>query len=325
MKSLNEDIKTNTYKPVYLFYGEEDYLKKQYRDKMRRRIISPDDTVNYNYFEGKSADSKEIISLANTMPFFAEKRLVIAENTGFFKTSNDELAEFITNIPDTVCIIFIEKDIDKRGKLYKAVSKVGRIVEMAIQDDKTIMYWIAAQVKAEGKRIKEKTARYFIEKAGRDMNTLGQELEKLFSYTIDKEEITTEDIDSIVTTHIQNNIFDMVEAVSSGNQKKALNLYDDLLVLKEPPMRILFLLGRQFKILYEVKQMHKRGYDKTQIAKKIGLHPYVAGKYMAQCRGFKSARLREAMEDAVVVEQKVKTGNLQDVMSVELFIVKYSS
>ena len=107
-------------------------------------------------------------------------------------------------------------------------------------------------------------------------------------------------------------------------QKKALDHYYDLLALKEPPMRILYLLSRQFRLLLHVKDLQKKGYDRGTIAKKAGLHPFVAGKYMQQGRSFSMADLRGIMENAADTEELVKTGRLSDRMGVELFIVRYS-
>lgn len=324
MKSLNEDIKTGQFKNVYLLWGEEAYLKKQYKDRLTRAILPEGDTVNYAYYEGKGISIPEIIDLAETMPFFAERRLIVVENSGFFKNAAPELADYIKNMPDTVCFLFVEEETDKRGKMYKAVKEKGRIVEMGRQDEKTLVLWILGAVKRENKKISESTVRYLISKTGTDMENLEKELEKLFCYTIGRQELTVKDIDAICTTQITNKIFEMVEAVAAKNQKKALNYYYDLLALKEPPMRILYLLTRQFKLLLEVKALLKKGYGKKQVAENAGLHPFVAGKYMEQCRAFKSADLRAIMEDAADMEECVKTGRLNDVMSVELFIVKYS-
>ncbi|MCI8783067.1 DNA polymerase III subunit delta [Lachnospiraceae bacterium 48-21] len=325
MKSLNEDIKSGKFKNVYLLYGEEAYLKKQYKDRMTKAIIPDGDTMNYAYYEGKGINPAELVDLAETMPFFAERRLIVAENSGFFKNATPELADYIKSMPDTTCLLFIENEVDKRGKMYKAVKDRGRIVEMGRQDEKTLLYWIAGNVKKEGRQIKESTARYLVSKTGTDMENLEKELEKLFSYTLGKDEITAADIDDICTTQITNKIFDMIEAVAAKRQKQALDYYYDLLALKEPPMRILYLLARQFKLLLEVKDLMGRGNDKAQIAKTAKLHPFVAGKYMQQCRTFSKAELRDIMEEAASTEEMVKTGRMNDVMSVEIFIVKFSA
>ncbi len=356
MKSLNEDIKSGSFKNVYLLYGEEAYLKKQYKDRMTKAMLPDGDTMNYAYYEGKGINPAEIIDLAETMPFFAGRRLIVVENSNFFKSAAPELADYMKNIPETTCFLFVENEVDKRGKMYKAVKEKGRIVEMGRQDEKTLLYWIAGMVKKEGRQIKESTARYLVSKTGTDMENLEKELEKLFSYTMpdmhgsvsegtaareggdrreagnagneekdEKAEITVEDIDAICTTQISNKIFDMIEAVAAKQQKKALNYYYDLLALKEPPMRILYLLARQFRLLLQVKDLMERGNDKAQIAKTAKLHPFVAGKYMQQCRTFGRAELREIMEEAAGTEELVKTGRLNDVMSVEIFIVKFSA
>lgn len=325
MKSLNEDIKLGQFKQIYLLYGEEAYLKKQYKDKLTKAILPDGDTVNYAYYEGKGINPAELIDLAETMPFFAERRLIVIENSGFFKSATPELADYMKNMPDTVCFLFVENEVDKRGKMYKAAKDKGRIVEMGRQDEKTLLYWIAGNVKREGRQIKESTARYLVSKTGTDMENLEKEMEKLFSYTLGRNEITVQDIDDICTTQITNKIFEMVEAVAVKQQKKALDYYYDLLALKEPPMRILYLLARQFKLLLEVKDLCGKGYEKSQIAKTVGLHPFVAGKYIQQCRTFSREELRSIMEEAVNTEEMVKTGRLNDVMSVELFIVKYSA
>ena len=325
MKSLNEDIKTGQFKPAYLLYGEEAYLKKQYKDKLTKAMLPESDTVNYAYYEGKGTNPAELIDLAETMPFFADRRLIVVENSGFFKNATPELADYIKNMPETACFIFVESEVDKRGKMYKAVKDKGRAVEMGRQDEKTLLYWLAGMVKKEGKQIKESTARYLVAKTGTDMENLEKEMEKLFSYTLGQTEITVQDVDEICTTQVTNKIFDMVEAVAAKQQKQALDYYYDLLALKEPPMRILYLLSRQFKLLMEVKELSGRGYDKPQIAKTAGLHPFVAGKYIKQCRSFSKEELRSIMEEAANTEEMVKTGRLNDRMSVELFIVKYSS
>ena len=325
MKSLNEDLKTGNLKQVYLLFGEENYLKKQYKDRLTKALISDGDEMNYAYYEGKGIDVKEIIDLAETMPFFSERRLIVVENSGFFKNAAPVLAEYMKDIPETTYFVFVESEVDKRGKLYKAVKDKGRIVELARQDEKTLVRWIYGNVKKERKQITESSIHYVLSKCGTDMENLQKEMEKLFCYTLDKEVIEFRDIDAICTTQITNEIFDMVNAVAEKKQKRALDRYYDLLALKEPAMRILYLLSRQFRLLMEVKEMTGQGYDKKSIASKAGLHPFAVGKYIEQSRRFSQEELRSILEESVDIEERVKTGRLQDVLAVELFIVKYSS
>ena len=119
-------------------------------------------------------------------------------------------------------------------------------------------------------------------------------------------------------------IFEMIRALAEKNQKKALDLYYDLLSLKEPPMRILFLIARQFNQLLLVKSLAAKGYDKAAIASRAKIAPFVAGRCMTQARSFTTDQLKTAVQDCVQAEEDVKTGKITDTLSVELLIMKYS-
>ena len=168
-------------------------------------------------------------------------------------------------------------------------------------------------------------AAYFLNKVGTDMENITKELEKLVCYCLDKEVITREDIDAICVTQITSHIFEMVNAVANKDQRKALDLYYELLALKEPPMRILFLLIREYRILFQVKALIKQGYGRKEIASKAGLHPFAAGRYMDEAKRFHLRELRSVMEEGADIEQRVKTGLLTDSLAVELFLVKHST
>ena len=142
MKILSQHIKSGEFKSVYLIYGAEDYLRKQYRDKMKLAIVG-EDTMNYSYFEGKGISVKGLIDLGETLPFFSERRLIIVENSGFFSSSQDELAAYLKEMPETACFIFVEKDVDKRNKLFKTISSLGYAANMVPPDERTLMRWIA--------------------------------------------------------------------------------------------------------------------------------------------------------------------------------------
>ena len=325
MKSLNEDLKTGKFKQLYLLYGTEAYLKKQYKDRFIKAMLPEGDTMNYAYYEGKNTDIKEVIDLAETLPFFAERRLIVFEDTGFFKSSGADLADYISDMPATTYFIFIENEVDKRSKLYKAVKSKGHIVELGAQDENTLRKWVLGLVKKEGRQMQPSDAAYFLNKVGTDMENITKELEKLVCYCLDKEVITREDIDAICVTQITSHIFEMVNAVANKDQRKALDLYYELLALKEPPMRILFLLIREYRILFHVKALLKQGYGRQDIASKAGLHPFAAGRYMDQAKRFHLWELRAVMEEGADVEQRVKTGLLTDHLAVELFLVKHSA
>ena len=236
-----------------------------------------------------------------------------------------DLADYVKEMPQTTYFIFVEEEVDKRSKLYKAVKAKGHIVELPFQDETTLKRWILGNVKREGKQMSEASAGYFLGKVGTDMQNIQGELEKLFCYTLHRDVIIPEDIDAVCINQIGNHIFEMVNAVAEKKQRRALDLYYELLALKEPPMRILFLLVRQYRILFHVQSLQVKGYGRKEIAAKAGLHPFAAGKYMEQTRYFKMEELRAVLEESAELEERVKTGRLTDTLAVELFLVKYSS
>lgn len=324
MRTLNEHIKTGKFKQVYLLYGPEVYLKKQYRDKLKNAIIG-DDTMNYNYYAGKGQDVNALIAMAETMPFFSEHRLLIIENSGFFASSNDALAEYIPSIPETTYIVFVEDEVDKRNKVFKAVTSAGYAANLSSPDEKTLKLWIAGLIKKEGKNITERAVMHFLEIVDNDMENIHQELEKLLCYTAERDVITEEDITQICSVHTENKIFDMINAVAMKNQREALRLYDDLLTLKEPPLRILALISRQFNTLLQIKALSVRGYTSSVIAQRTGMKEFIVKKNLGMTRKFSIDELREALESCVQSEEEVKTGLLNDRMAVEILIIKYSA
>lgn len=321
MQQINEDIKSGQFSRIYLLFGEEAYLRRQYTDKLKNALSPEGDSMNTHYFEGKDVPVSEIIDLAETMPFLAERRVIIMENTGLFKAGGEKLAEYLENPAPAAFFVFAENEVDKRSKLFKQVQKNGRAVCFDTQDERTLKRWIAGILKKEGKQITESCAEYFLDKTGTDMGNIRSELEKLICYCMDRDVVEKEDVDIICTTRISSHIFDMVAAIGDKQTKKALTLYYDLLALKESPMRILFLIARQCNMLLQAKQLKNKGYDNKTIGEKTGLPGFVAGKYVAQAAKFKEKDLKRAVEQCVEAEEAVKTGRMNDNMSVELLIM----
>ena len=325
MKNIDEDIKRGQFAQVYLLYGEEAYLKKQYKDKLKHAMVPEGDTMNFSAFEGKSINPKEIIDLAETLPFFAERRVILIENSGFFKNACEELAEYLTQVAPATHFIFVEEEVDKRSKMYKAAKASGRIVEFLPQNEELLTRWILGRLKREGKNITGSVMQLFLTKTGTDMGNIDRELEKLLCYTLDRDVITAEDVEAVVTEQTTNKIFEMVNAVAEHNQRRALDLYYDLLTLKEPPMRIMFLISRQFQILFHIRDMAAKGLDQQTMAKKAGIPPFAVRKNVSQAKGFTMEQLKQALRDGAELEEAVKTGRMDDQMAVELFLMKYSA
>lgn len=325
MKTINSHIEKNEFKNIYLLCGEEAYLKKQCRDNLMKALASEDDTMNVSRFEGKNIDINALIEFGDTLPFFSERRVMLVEESGFFKNQAEALYKHLTEFPDTTYIIFVESEIDKRSKVYKLVKDIGYVAELTTPDEKVLFSWVGSLCKKEGKQITEADCRYFLEQTGNDMNTISLELEKLFCYTIDKPVIEAADIDAVCVNQITGKIFDMMDAIGHKNQEKALTLYHDLLEIREPAMRILYLITRQFHILLHVKELLNQGTEYKVIASKAGVPPFTVKKYIEQTKLYDSHELKKNLEQCQDTDEGIKTGALQDVIGVELLLVASSS
>jgi len=325
MKQIQEDIKQNSFKNIYLLYGEEVYLKLQYRDKLLKALGVEDDTMNYAKYEGKGISENEIIDLAETVPFFAEHRVILLEDTGFFKNATDKLPDYVKELPEYLVMICVESEVDKRNRMYKAVQKAGRVIEFTTQKEDTLLTWIAQMLGRNGKKITKSDAQYLLTRTGTDMSNISSEVEKLICYTLEKEVVTRKDIDEICSEQIENRIFEMIRAVAERRQKEALNLYYDLLALKEPPMRILYLIARQYNQMLQVKEEADAGSSAQEISSRLGIQSFIVKNYLNYTKQYTAEELLRRVRVCTETEEAVKTGRISDALSVELLIIEFSA
>lgn len=319
MNRIRDDIKKREFHNLYLLYGDEEYLKRYYRENLKYCILEDSDDMNFSKFENKGIDLNEVRSIADTLPFFSEHRLIIIQDSGLFKSSND-FTDYLEHMPDSTIIVFVEKEIDKRNKLYKYINKNGIAAEIKVKDSEEVLNWAAKRLKESGKVFTRKTMEYFLQRVDNNLYNLSNEIEKIAAYTVGREEITIADIDAVCPAYLQNHIFQMVDAVGAGDTDKALKLYNELIELKEAPSYILYMLIRHFNILLQIGSMGNA--PKNQVASKIGISPYFVGNYQRQSSRFSGKQLKQALDNSLETEQKFKTGVLDDQIGVELLLIE---
>lgn len=322
MQRIKEDMKKREFHHTYLLYGEEDYLKKVYRDGLKRSVLDGGDEMNYAYYEGKDPDLVQIREIADTLPFFSDYRIVVLENSGLFKSAND-LADYLPEMPETTVMVFVEKEIDKRNRLYKYVNKEGLAVEMKPMSGGDLKRWITGMLQQSGKQMRESTAEYLLGLIDNSMINVENEMNKLIAYTDNRQEITKGDVDAVCCVQINGQIFQMMDAVASGNKQQTMKLYHDLLEIRESPMSILYLLTRHFNILLQLKDLDA-GLSRGEVAKLAGIPPFAVGRYQSQCRHFTAVRLRQMLEQCIETEYAFKRGKLGDQIGVELLLVQFT-
>lgn len=322
---LNDDLKSRVFRPVYLFYGDEDYLKISYK-RAFRKVFGGEDGMAYTCFSG-APDVEGLIDLLNTPPFSLDPalgRLVIVEGSDWFKrTPPDRIIDYLSDqkhYPDFAHLVFIESTVDKRSKLYKVVQQAGFPCDMFRQSRADLSRWAARYLQNAGKKIRQSTMERFLEKTGDDMYNIASELDKLIAYTGTRDVIEDEDVETISSQNVEDRVFDMITELSLGHTEKAMRYYQDLLMLQEAPMKILALMRRNFNQLLLAKEVKQKGMNEADAVKATGIQPWLLKKLQSQASGYSIAGLEHYIGRCFEYDEAIKSGNLSDQMAVELLL-----
>lgn len=336
---LKDDIKNKNIRKLYLFFGPEEFLKKYYADSIEKILLSDDmKALNRVVLEGRQ-DFGKLTDHCETLPVFSDRKVVIVRNSGLFKPQKkggdgkktgkqppkDDLAGFVQDLPGHVCLIFYESEVDKRLKTLDAVKKNGLVVEFEYQKPDELARWVVRKLKAAGRDIDRITAAKLVDNCEQGMTEIQNELEKLTAYTQGRQAITQDDVDKVCTKSVKSRIFDLTDAIAGKRSARALELLNDMIVLKEPVPRIFFMIARQFRQILQVKLLHDEGCGVDEIASRMGLSSYIAGKILRQASSFTLPRLKAAVEESLELDLAVKTGRIGDRAAVELMIIGFSS
>ena len=332
MNNIRKDIESHSFKRVYLLCGTETYLINKCRDMLKNAVLgitgggSGDSDMNYSHYDGnKGFDLKEMIESLNSFPFFADYRLVIAEDTGLFGASGAELADIVENIPATTVLVMIEESPDKRTKLYKAIQKIGYICEFSTPDASEAASILGRHFAGLNKRISSTALAYFIDYVGGDLLNLVNEADKLSDYTGDRDVITEADINAICTMQVERKIFELVDNLIGHNKKEAMKIYFDLIALKESPLGILRFLMSQYNQLLQIRSGIDSGSPDAKIASECKLSPWLVKRSRGRLRNFTRKQILTALVGCVNTEEAIKTGNIAENAGVEILLYSLAS
>lgn len=327
MKQLKEHIKSRIFKPVYLFTGEEKYLLDVYLKRMIDIIYDGQDkTMNMDRFNQDNKDFEKILGSLETLPFFADKRVVVLDNLDLFNSKNKSKAEaFIKKmeaVKDTTICFVIEETIDKRIGLFKYINTNGFFCEFSFLDEQELIQFIGRELQRHNIKISTQVAKYFLATVGFELNIINKEISKLIDYLGNEEIVTIEAIDDVCIKHIEAKIFELVDAIGSRQREKAMLLYQDMIAVKEPETRILFMISRQISLIFQVKLLQEKRVNISTIAKKIKVPEFVAKKLVMQSQKFSLNNLNEHIKSLVELEFGFKSGKIELGTGMELFILQ---
>lgn len=322
MKILKDDIKTGNFKKYYLLYGDDSFLVNSYKNKIIKSMFPENDDINLTVFEDKGIDVSEVVSVAETLPFFAERRLIVIIKSGWFSKSTD-FADYIDKAPETTTFLFVEDSIDKRNRLYKYVSSNGYCCEIKIQSKDEVVGQVAAVLKGRGLLIGRADCEYFVDKVGLSMARIQSEVDKLCAYCYGKESVDSHDIDTICFEIPENRMFQMLDFIINGDYNKAIGLYNEMVLLHEKPTGILYMMTRTFTQLYQVLELSDKGMGRSDIVSVTGLRDFVVDKYLRYRKSYSPSVVNQIVDYGLSLENKIKTGDINEQIAVEMFIVKY--
>lgn len=325
LTELRRQIKEKSFGRLYLFFGEEEYLKDEY--VMRLRSALPEDPMadfNYTKLEGGEHTAEEIDNAIEEYPVMAEKRVVEMVNTGFLKKCPADLSDFLkkrlADLPEYVVLIFREKEVDKRSAVYKALVKYGLTVECSYLSENDLVDWVSRYVMDARKKIKRQDAQYLIHLCDEGLHYIKNELDKLISYC--GEEVTRADMDRIVSKSVHVRVFEMTDGIMEQNADKALSVLEELKAAKESAFKILYLLSSTFdKMLYALL-LAEDGAPYAEMASKLGVPPFIAQKYVRGAEGLSKDFLISRVCAIAEIDLRIKQGLTNEWAALEYFVAE---
>ncbi len=321
-------------KNIFLLYGEEVFLKNHGKKDLLSRI-SPEGMSEFNIFtyDGKKYDLVSVKEAIEALPVFSDTKLLMFNNSGIFQITGKEAAtkeyrefweKIIDEIPQEVYIVFDEEKVDKRSGLYKKLQKKDSVVEFSYLSEEKMISWTVALFKTMGKIISPNEAKYLIEITQDGMTSVKREAEKIAAYTQGKTSVTRQDINDVTVPVVENRVFDMVDAILSKNAPLALKMLNDLLILKEDETRILGAISSNADKLLTVKLMHDDKADKTVIASKTKIAPFIVSKYISLSSKYKAQDLKDLLSKCVEMDRMFKLTRGDKAVILQTFIADFA-
>ena len=312
---------------IYLIFGLEDYLINNELNKIiKDNNVIEDNIIRYNLDE---VDVINALEEASTVSMFDSKKIVICEGCSFLTGENkkdinhdiDSLIKYINNPFDDVYLVFIvrKEKLDDRKKIVKELKKNSKVIECQREESHNLNNYITTYITDHGYSINRDGTKKLIERAGNNLSNLISECDKIFLYKEDEKHISVSDIENLVFKNIEDNIFELTNAVMNKDKIKIINIYKDLLLMGEEPVKLIVMLANQFRLILQVKLMKKNGYKERDMASIIAEHPYRVK--LALASNFSISELKEYLKRLEELDFKIKSGAIDKNFGFEMFLL----
>ena len=324
-KTFEQLLTRQSLPSVLLFEGEEEYLKRAALQALRNQFLPPGlEELNESLLD--AADTDAIIAAAETMPFMADRRLVILRDhpalTGRAE-ADESLIEYLSRVPSTSLLLFYcTQKPDGRKKLYSAVKKLNGIVTFSPLRDRELTSFVTDAFHSLGKECDERTAEYLIFISGSDATQLMQEIHKIASHDPLSSSIHPDEVRALATPTVESTVFQMVDAVVSNQQSLALTLLRDQLRSGQDRVYILAMLLRQFRLMQHIKILQYEKRSRDQIRSALNVPSFAVEQYSRQAAAYTGGQVKQAVRLCFDTEYAIKSGQLNAEGALEAVILK---
>lgn len=313
-----------------VIYGEEKLLMEQKLLKLKKQYMINDEDMNFITYWCHETPMSAIIEDALTPPFFSEYKMVVLKNPMFLTSqkhkeiSEEDVKMFLDYIskenPSTVFVIYHDqKNFDERKKVVKTLRKKAQFFEIDKLDHHQLFKTTHQAIKARHCEIDDDALELFLSRMPNNLLEISQEVNKICLYS---SHITKETIDVMVAKQIEENVFELTKAILNKDMGKTIQIYKDLMMNNEEPIKLIVLIANSLRLLYQVKFLDRKGYNDHEIAKMLSLNPYRL-KYIRQDgKEYELQELLEKLDQLSQLDVQIKTGQIDRFKGLELFLIR---
>ena len=311
--------------PVYLFFGDEEFLIEEAVGLITSRTVDPASRdFNFNTVYCKGAVAADIVNLAQTLPFMSERRTVIAKEIDALKAADlEELVAYLKDPSPSTCLVLLANQPKYEKKsVITAVESHGAVTRFFPLLEREIVPWIESWAKGRGLSIQRDAAQHVRQTLGNDLQAISNELEKTAVFLKDRKAITFDDVKTVVGDFREYTSFDLADAVGRKNREQAFLILSRLIQEGEQPVGLLGALAWNFRRLLRAKSLEAAGSGYEDIKKKLHIIFHQSAAFQEQMGRYSLRELEQAFGSMLAADRALKSGVLQGRLVLERLVLR---
>lgn len=308
---------------VHLLLGEEEWLVEEaLRHLVDEHLPPAERDLNLDRLDAGETDVSEIVTRADTMPFFGSARVVVVRGVERLPAAAQErLAQYLEQGPPPSVLVFVGRSLDRRRRLYATLRKVARVEEFAPLDSATAVAWASKRAQSMGKRLPPEAARTLVTLVGTGLRDLAGEIDKLAAFAGTQETIRVEDVEEAAYRGGQVSVFAITDAVGAGDVGRALRVLDTLLS-SENPIGLLALVASHFRALLATQALSEQRAAPDRVRAVLGNRAWLYGRYRDQIRRLRGVDLARLYGEIERTDLALKSSPVSGRVTLEGLIMK---